>query len=1371
MEEHGGKDHEIRGVLLRHWTGLDRARLHTFHLWLIMYSLSLIFLTAYFAYSPLTFQFVILGMTFIISLIISYCLIRCEKEASFMMLNLPAVVVVSRGKLLELETLKDRQEQLLLSVIPAYLADKVSKSMREISSGANVNKSKHHHKLFHDLHVQSHDNVSILFADIVNFTVLAKQLTAKDLVRTLNELYSKFDEDAQKLQCMRIKFLGDCYYCVSGMPVNRPNHADMCVLMGLEMIKTIKQVRDATGVDVNMRIGVHTGNIYCGIIGIIRWQFDVWSDDVTLANHMESSGRPGAVHITKKTKEMLVGDYRIIDSSVDVDNERNNNKCKEETYYILPDKNTILERTASIYRNKRKNLDLMTNEDIGTSQSRLSIKSKFSKITEFWGAETPFANLNKASKDGEHSGRRPNYSNTIQCMTLIENNLNKMNFSNVKSILNWSSKRNEYQTAKMLFPFCKNSLNINLSECATLLILSIPLAIANFCTIFAYYPPDIHPLLVGQLCVCLLGLAMICIIEQMTVVGHSFLTSLAFAVSLLIAIGSHITITFRSVVDDATKIPSLVWLPSAMCHLCSIPVLYRLSYAFRCVLATADLCIFSILLVIFPGYGINYMLKTVNYKILSSQITAITIHLLAVYVLLLFVEWITEYEHKIEAACDIAFKNEETEVQLMQDINTLLIQNILPQSVAIKFLEPDRQTDELYAKDHNNVCVMFASIANFNDYWSECEKSRKLECLRLLNEIVCEFDKLLLKPKFSCIEKIKTVASTYMAASGLYENEGDLNRQKNVIAMVEFALSMNGVLEQLNLDSFQNFNLRIGLSLGPLVGGVIGAQKPQFDIWGNTVNMASRMDSHGIVNKIHITKEVAEILIKEGYEVESCGAIKVKGVKEPMETFSLCLDYLKQCFERYVGRKLVGLSPYHTEFKMADEGHCLEFCYNSASRCRGIVHDRVRHICYFFNDGDEDMTTFAKRMSYFKVATPQCFQYLSEGIRDTKLAGPIYKNWNNIPFTSVYISSTSTTTTTSTTETPSTTTEEIITTNEIVSKENVQAIYKEILKSSAEQVTLTTERPVTESKEIEFVKSFEDISGKLMPKVNGFKAVKRPVNENSILSLEEEEPEIRRKQSSAQSHNKASEMNDEHESSLGKAGLSPMNFNDSDFKYLSPTTEEKNFTGYNDCEIGDIRIWMAIENSEFLPTPDDDRFLIIDAENDVGCKRKCEKSNCDIFTLDEKDKNCRLHYAKDEENGNYFVNQIVPAPNDDFSSRTFKQLCYPPSYVALTQCSDIISFFEYSLNIDPKEVYSGFPSGSDGILNCVELCFFSKSFSCKSSTFDLESGECKLFEEDSISSPKLFKNLPKSRLLYFENGCNVEDLEPHNVRINKISRS
>lgn len=93
---------------------------------------------------------------------------------------------------------------------------------------------------FHELHVQRHNNVSILYADIVNFTPLSEQLTASNLVKTLNDLFGRFDQIAQENQCLRIKILGDCYYCVSGLPISRPQHAANCVNMGLQMIKAIR---------------------------------------------------------------------------------------------------------------------------------------------------------------------------------------------------------------------------------------------------------------------------------------------------------------------------------------------------------------------------------------------------------------------------------------------------------------------------------------------------------------------------------------------------------------------------------------------------------------------------------------------------------------------------------------------------------------------------------------------------------------------------------------------------------------------------------------------------------------------------------------------------------------------------------------------------------------------------------------------------------------------------------------------------------------------------------------------------------------------------------------------------------------------------
>uniref|UniRef100_A0A915PGT2 adenylate cyclase n=1 Tax=Setaria digitata TaxID=48799 RepID=A0A915PGT2_9BILA len=754
-------------------------------------------------------------------------------------LSLQLKEAVSRRN--ELQALKDRQDQLLLSVIPAHLTERVSKTiMATTENTKNQNKQKN---LFHELHVQCHPNVSILFADIVNFTVLAAQLSAKELVYTLNELYSKFDQDAQKLQCMRIKFLGDCYYCVSGMPVNRPNHADMCVAMGLEMIKTIKQVQLATGVDVNMRIGVHTGSVLCGILGLRKWQFDIWSDDVTLANHMETAGRPGeliidifrTIHITNTTKELLLGQYNIIEAHSD---DSLIAALGQPTYYILPDK-TAIDRNASIYNRKT-----IINDNLTSSQTRMSLKVKVSKVVEYWGAETPFANLSSKPPSIEERliNKRPVLpyldSNTTQSLTLIENNLSSYAISSFFDLMKCTKSRvSSSGTPYLLFPFRRKTITNPISDCLSLLLLAIPLSVSQICLLLAYQSHlFMHQIM--QIFIVMLSLTVTTIVDIYC--AHRFLVTLSFALTSALVISPH-----QQCASDKHES--------------------------------------------------------------DFRTAANTIHRLD---------------------CNASFRDEEKIVETVQNINKLLIENILPSHVAAKFLHPNRSTNvELYAHLHENVCVMFASIPNYKEFWGEWDRSRKLECLRLLNEIVCEFDKLLSKPKFSSIEKIKTVASTYLAAAGLNDHELTayefidaseeeqstpdyiigfskiikvlltIKSYRNVTLMVEFAMAMNSVLEKLNGDSFQNFELRIvyskpGLNCGPLVAGVIGAQKPQYDIWGDTVNLASRMDTYGEPQKIHMTKTVGQIL-QGSYPVKSRGFMKIKGVAEPIETFFLEFKHAK----------------------------------------------------------------------------------------------------------------------------------------------------------------------------------------------------------------------------------------------------------------------------------------------------------------------------------------------------------------------------------------------------------------------------------------------------------------------------------------------
>lgn len=198
------------------------------------------------------------------------------------------------------------------------------------------------------------------------------------------------------------------------------------------------------------------------------------------------------------------------------------------------------------------------------------------------------------------------------------------------------------------------------------------------------------------------------------------------------------------------------------------------------------------------------------------------------------------------------------------------------------------QVTQSYSKNHDSVGVIFASIVNFSEFYEESYEGGK-ECYRVLNELIGDFDDLLHKPEFKSVEKIKTIGSTYMAASGLNvqqlaENEDD-SPHAHLRELFNFALEMMGVLDDFNKNMLGfGFKLRIGFNHGPLTAGVIGTTKLLYDIWGDTVNIASRMDSTGVECRVQVSEESHAVLRAMGLEFDYRGTVNVKG-KGQMRTF------------------------------------------------------------------------------------------------------------------------------------------------------------------------------------------------------------------------------------------------------------------------------------------------------------------------------------------------------------------------------------------------------------------------------------------------------------------------------------------------------
>ncbi len=214
--------------------------------------------------------------------------------------------------------------------------------------------------------------------------------------------------------------------------------------------------------------------------------------------------------------------------------------------------------------------------------------------------------------------------------------------------------------------------------------------------------------------------------------------------------------------------------------------------------------------------------------------------------------------------------------RILQDLanekarSELLLLSILPQSIAERL----KNSNQSIADSHNQVTIMFADLVNFTSLTSGMPPS---DLVDLLNKVFIKFDQL--ASKYG-LEKIKTIGDAYMVVGGVPEPIAD-----HAFAVAQMALDIREVLEEISRETGKKLIMRIGINSGPVIAGVIGNTKFSYDLWGDTVNVASRMEQYGLPGEIQLTK-ATYLLLKDKFSFESRGVIEIKG-KGPIEVFLL----------------------------------------------------------------------------------------------------------------------------------------------------------------------------------------------------------------------------------------------------------------------------------------------------------------------------------------------------------------------------------------------------------------------------------------------------------------------------------------------------
>ncbi|CAB4061909.1 ADCY9 [Lepeophtheirus salmonis] len=856
----------------------------------------------------------------------------------------------------QLVTEKGIKEQMIISVMPPKVADWLMKEghaeddcdsddcdddfsesgsmIRKISSPRSSNQGDIR-TIFRPFNMNAMENVSILFADI--------------LVGLLNDLFGRFDDLCTATGCEKISTLGDCYYCVSGCPEPTPDHAKNCVEMGLAMIRAIREFDDDRNESVNMRVGIHTGTVLCGIQ--IKW------------NHL---GNPDLFIYPKKTYSFLKEDYFVsegesvkgittyfITGRVHPEIDYLKKKavhCKVPSFPCSQNmaykgsgdgKQSITtklfsDRNGATMDERKNMLKKSISESNGSNKKIVDVEDGLRKVET--NSNNNFQKQISFSENGPPGfvpvdilGRR--YSNSLPVLaghksivslggssSVVEGCNELLRGGNEASTViltlpplgnftlcfkDWTTeidyRRTAWQKSRVVgsvhHDTNKPPPTIASSNGLLDAIVVFVFYVAVSLSLFISFPITSHWLIVFGLgtiyLVFLLGLYLSKNRSQDNK-SHTPRHHHHSVTHHVTQINRHHSIRKPNNHNNNVQEPWVnrvyawcqSWYPSHFIGsiLLALPQMFIFAnFACLQVHFIVALCpCKSVPMQLLSDSELNYYSNntaaaTTTMTINDSQdwlfdsTNCVTIAELSLHVALLCF-----------LICLLNREEIGKKVQNLKNQADWLLHNIIPRHVSESLKKSLR-----YSENHLAVGIIFASLVNFNELYDESYMGGK-EYLRVLNELISDFDEILDRPEFSNVEKIKTIGSTLMAASGLnpYIRKENIHKYQHIHQLMEFVFELQQSIYEFNQSLIEfDLILRVGFNFGDVTAGVIGTTKLFFDIWGDAVNIASRMESTGVEGRVQVSEKAMHAL-SEWYNFEERGSIVVKG-KDDMTTFLL----------------------------------------------------------------------------------------------------------------------------------------------------------------------------------------------------------------------------------------------------------------------------------------------------------------------------------------------------------------------------------------------------------------------------------------------------------------------------------------------------